>query len=95
MIIRIVKMKFTSQGLVEFYKLFKESAPVIKSFKGCISVKLLEETKNNNLLFTLSEWETEKDLEYYRNSNFFRETWDQTKRLFEDKPEAWSTTEVI
>lgn len=74
-------MNFTNDGLVEFYKIFNESAPVIKSFKGCISVKLMQATGKTNLLFTLSEWETEIDLENYRKSDFFRETWEQQKNF--------------
>ena len=34
-----------------------------------------------------------KNLEAYRNSKLFEETWTQTKALFADKPQAWSLQE--
>ncbi|MFM1898201.1 MAG: hypothetical protein RL577_441, partial [Bacteroidota bacterium] len=39
---------------------------------------------------TLSRWESVDDLERYRNSQLFEETWAKTKVLFDRKPEAFS-----
>jgi hypothetical protein len=41
-----------------------------------------------------SYWETEADLENYRNSNFY-DVWTFTKKLFNDKPEAWSVDKLV
>jgi heme-degrading monooxygenase HmoA len=41
-------------------------------------------------MFTVSIWESEDDLNAYRNSELFENTWAKTKVLFNDKPEAWS-----
>jgi len=45
----------------------------------------------DNILFTYSKWNTPEDLENYRNSELFKETWSYVKQLFEARAEAWST----
>ena len=45
----------------------------------------------DNILFTYSSWNAAEDLENYRNSELFKETWSYVKSLFEAKAEAWST----
>jgi quinol monooxygenase YgiN len=42
------------------------------------------------ILFTYSTWVNMEQLEAYRQSALFRETWQKTKILFSGKPEAWS-----
>jgi heme-degrading monooxygenase HmoA len=47
------------------------------------------------VFFTYSFWETEQDLENYRQSALFDEVWTFTKKLFNDKPEAWSVDKLV
>jgi heme-degrading monooxygenase HmoA len=47
------------------------------------------------VFFTYSYWETEQDLENYRNSELFDTVWSFTKKLFNDKPEAWSVDKLV
>jgi heme-degrading monooxygenase HmoA len=47
------------------------------------------------VLFTYSLWESEADLNAYRHSELFEDTWKHTKALFADKPAAWSVDTVV
>jgi len=43
-----------------------------------------------NIYITHSQWESETDLNNYRNSELFKTTWAKTKVLFSEKPLAFS-----
>ena len=90
MITRIVKMTFIVDKTDDFIGIFEESKHLIRGFKGCRSVKLLRQINPDNIFFTYSHWDSEADLENYRNSEIFKGVWKKTKVLFCDKPQAWS-----
>jgi quinol monooxygenase YgiN len=94
MIKRIVKMSFKPEKVKEFKEVFKNNWQSIKGFEGCRHVELLEERRATGIFFTFSLWESERHLEVYRNSELFKKVWGATKILFNDKPQAWSATEV-
>lgn len=88
MIVRIVKMNFDPEKLEAFYTIFNQKKEFIRGFPGCIRMSLLEDAQHPNLLFTISEWESESDLNAYRKSELFQKTWEQVKLLFQGPPEA-------
>ena len=90
MIIRIVKMQFDPVQLQTFTELFEERKSTIRNFPGCRHLELWQDSKDLNIFFTYSMWESEKDLEHYRFSEFFKDTWGLTKALFNAPPQAWS-----
>ena len=90
MLIRIVKMTFDPSKIQDFKKVFSEVEPHIKKMKGCRDVQLKQDAKFSNIMFTVSRWESEEDLNNYRKTEFFHETWTKTKALFCARPEAWS-----
>lgn len=92
--IRIVKMSFDQASVNEFLNIFERSKPKIQSFPGCSSVNLLQDKTTPTILMTYSIWDNEEALNSYRNSAFFKETWQATKSLFNAKPEAWSLEEI-
>jgi hypothetical protein len=94
MIVRIVKMTFIPNKVNDFLNVFNLSKDKIRAFKGCQHLKLLQNKKQPNILFTYSYWNSEEDLENYRKSEVFKTTWEQTKVLFLDKPEAWTMVVV-
>ncbi len=94
MIIRLVKMEFQPQKREDFVSLFLKRKKGIESQQGCHSVKLFNDVKDKSIFFTYSIWDSQDDLEVYRNSDFFRETWSITKTFFADKPKAWSVKET-
>ena len=90
MIKRIVKMTFREGEIDRFLQIFDRSSGHIRAFPGCRHLELWRCTAPANVLFTYSYWEDEDALERYRHSELFRDTWKQTKVLFEARPEAWS-----
>jgi quinol monooxygenase YgiN len=95
MITRIVKMTFAEDRVGEFFPVFDEIKEKIKSFNGCRKLMLLRDKNHPNIIFTYSEWEDDADLQAYRNSPFFADTWKRTKKLFSAKAEAWTVEEVV
>lgn len=94
MLIRIVKLTFKPENIPSFEQIFEESKSGILGFEGCTLVELYQDLKNPSVFFTYSFWDKESDLENYRNSDFFREVWGRTKKLFAQKPEAWSVAKI-
>ncbi len=90
MITRIVKLSLSEETKDQFVDIFYLTQPVIQNFNGCMKVDLMQDVQNTNICFTISHWVTEADLNSYRNSQFFKETWTKVKPLFSQKAEAWS-----
>ncbi|WP_452226185.1 putative quinol monooxygenase [Lacinutrix cladophorae] len=94
MFVRIVKMSFDPSRIEEFLKNFKEKKENIRNFKGCRFLELYRDKQQDHIFFTYSYWETEADLENYRNSELFKGIWAKTKLMFNGKPEAWSVDKL-
>ncbi|CAM1353203.1 MULTISPECIES: putative quinol monooxygenase [Tenacibaculum] len=94
MFVRIVKMSFHSEKTEEFLANFNEKKEYIRKSSGCRLLELYRDKTNPNIFFTYSYWETEEDLENYRNSELFKGVWAKTKILFNDKPVAWSVDKL-
>ena len=95
MIVRVVRMKLNRGATAEFSAYFFSAEPMIRSFDGCISVRLFSDAEKDDTVVTLSEWESEAALESYRSSELFIETWRKVKPLFREKAEAWSMIAVM
>jgi autoinducer 2-degrading protein len=94
MFVRIVKMSFAEEHIEEFLENFNLQKENIRSFEGCQFLELYRDKNKTCIFFTYSYWETESDLEHYRNSDLFRDVWSKTKPLFNDKPQAWSVDKL-
>ncbi len=94
MITRIVKLTFIPENVSEFVNIFHESKDFIKSCEGNTYLALMQDASNENIFFTISQWRDPKDLEAYRNSDYFKQVWVKTKTLFAAKAEAWSLDEL-
>ena len=94
MFVRIVKMSFKEDKIDDFIKNFNNSKEKIRNTQGCKLLELYRDKTNPTVFFTYSYWDTELDLENYRNSQLFKNVWNITKLLFKDKPEAWSVDKV-
>ena len=88
-------MMFEQGKEQEFLKLFDERKHLIRHFEGCSHLELWKDTKEEATYFTYSIWQSEQHLDHYRFSELFKDTWSKTKALFRDKPQAWSTQQVI
>lgn len=94
MITRIVKLSFEQNKVNEFLTVFESSKHKIKEMKGCNSLELLNDVNSPNIFFTYSKWNSEQDLNNYRDSELFKMVWAKTKILFNDKPMAWSVNSI-
>jgi quinol monooxygenase YgiN len=90
MIKRIVKLSFHPDKINDFVDIFYKSKDLILASEGCHYLELLKSDEQLGVFFTLSIWQNEGSLEKYRQSELFKETWRQTKALFNDRPQAWS-----
>jgi len=90
MLVRIVKLTLKKENIASFEAIFEKNKTKIRQAAGCTFLELLQEKEDSHVFFTYSYWNSSKDLENYRNSEFFRKVWQKTKLLFEEKPEAWS-----
>lgn len=95
MFIRIVKMSFHEENIPAFLENFKLMKDQIRNAAGNRLLELYQDKNNKSIFFTYSYWETEDDLENYRKSELFNEVWAFTKKLFNDKPEAWSVDKLV
>jgi len=93
--IRIVKLTLKPEYVEDFLNHFETVKNDINAFPGCQGMRLLQEKKAGNILFTYSQWKSNNDLENYRNSKLFLSIWPTVKQWFEAKAEAWSTDEYF
>lgn len=87
-------MNFKESNIPLFLANFNENKEKIRNFKGCNLLELYRDKNDTNTFFTYSYWESEADLEAYRNSKLFKAVWGKTKALFNNKPEAWSVDKI-
>ncbi|MFZ1705394.1 MAG: antibiotic biosynthesis monooxygenase family protein [Saprospiraceae bacterium] len=97
MIQRIVRLCFKENFTEDFEQIFQQSKHQIKAFKGCHYLELCKDVQDKTVYYTISRWESEQDLNQYRQSDLFVETWSKTKKLFAAKPMAFSlsTLEIL
>lgn len=87
-------MTFLADKVEEFLVVFNSAKDKIRSFPGCISMELLNDINQPSVYVTISLWKSEEDLENYRNSELFKNTWSRTKALFAEKAQAFSLRSV-
>lgn len=95
MFVRIVKLSFHEENIPAFLENFEKMKVHIRNSAGNRFLELYQDKNNKSIFFTYSYWETEADLENYRKSALFDEIWTFTKKLFNDKPEAWSVNKLV
>jgi quinol monooxygenase YgiN len=89
-LIRVVRMTFQENEIESFLKVFEENKAKIRAFPGCSHLELHRDIDNHNILATYSLWSGSEALDEYRKSELFKSVWSRTKRLFADKPVAFS-----
>jgi quinol monooxygenase YgiN len=94
MFVRIVKLSFHEEHIPAFLANFEIMKERIRNAPGNRFLELYQDKNNPSIFFTFSYCETESVLEIYSNSALFNEVWSFTKKLFNDKPEAWSVDKL-
>ncbi|HMI08216.1 MAG TPA: antibiotic biosynthesis monooxygenase family protein [Flavobacterium sp.] len=95
MFVRIVKMSFHEENIPAFLANFELMKHKIRNSPGNRFLELYQDKNDKCIFFTYSYWETEQDLENYRQSELFYDVWQFTKKLFNGKPEAWSVDKLV
>ena len=95
MLVRIVKMSFHEDKIHDFLENFETVKEKIRKADGNRFLELYQDKNNKCIFFTYSYWETETDLENYRQTELFNSVWSFTKKLFNAKPEAWSVEKLV
>lgn len=90
MITRLVKLTISEEKIIDFKNIFEMNQMHIQAFEGCEMVEVFQDIHNKNIFFTHSRWNSEKDLNNYRESELFKRVWAETKKTFAGRPEAWS-----
>lgn len=88
-------MSFKKESVKDFLKVFDESKNKIRNFPGCNHLELLKDYHDPTIFSTYSIWEDDKALDNYRHSELFKGVWAETKALFKDKPQAFSSEKYI
>jgi len=94
MLVRIVKIGFYKQNVDVFLKHFEDNKTKIRAFNGCTFLALYQAKEDPTVFFTYSYWESDSQLQNYRQSKDFRALWSQLKPLFSMRPEAWSVNKL-
>ncbi len=95
MLIRIVRMHFTTAGAEQFLSVFQENMSAIRAAEGCTHLELLRDPDRPFTFTTLSYWNGPQYLEKYRQSELFAKVWKTVKVYFAARPEAFSLEKFI
>jgi quinol monooxygenase YgiN len=94
MITRIVKLHFQEEKVTDFLSLFDQVVTKVNAFPGCQEMHMLRDINNPTVFITHSLWDSEEDLNKYRDSELFQSIWPTIKPWFAEKPQAWSLGNV-
>ena len=95
MLIRIVRMTFQPEKVRDFLVIFENSKNKIKGSEGCQHLELMRDYHDENIFSTYSHWDNEEALNNYRNSEVFKQIWEETKDMFLEKPAVYSLKKFI
>jgi len=87
-------MRFRPDGVDTFLSIFNANYTSIRNFPGCTHLDLLHDVNDPLSYSTLSHWNSEDDLEQYRQLELFSSVWGRVKPLFAERPVAWSMRKV-
>lgn len=88
-------MHFTEAGVEEFLTIFRRNQSSIRNFPGCTHLQLLKDIDDPLCYTTLSHWQSDNDLDNYRQSELFGTVWGQVKTLFSERSQAFSLEKFI
>lgn len=88
-------MSFHQENIPAFLENFELMKEKIRGSAGNRFLELYQDKNDKGIFFTYSYWETEQDLENYRQSELFYDVWEFTKKLFNARPEAWSVDKLV
>ena len=95
MIKRIVRLTVKDAASKEaFQEIYRSRNPFKNGVIGCLEVKVMQDVNDDDVFYTVSLWGSNDDLEAYRKSDYFAETWPLVKAQLSKPAEAFSMTET-
>lgn len=91
MIIRVVRLNFFSEKIETAEKHLTAIAPKVRAMQGCTFLEISQDIHNPANWTTYSHWDSELDLNAYRQSDTFKTFWGEIKPLFAKPAIAWSS----
>lgn len=88
-------MTFRDEHTQDFIAHFEKIKHKIVEMPGCESLRLHRDLENSNIFFTYSQWNADVDLQNYRQSVLFLDTWKIVKAWFQERAEAWSVNTIF
>jgi len=95
MIIRIVKLTMREEEVDTFITYFATVCDTIRHQQGCNLLQAWHDINQPTVFFTYSLWDSEEDLNRYRDSAFFVQFWKTVKQWFGAKAEVWSFDKIV
>ncbi len=95
MIIRIVKLTMRNEEVETFKTYFATVCDTIRHQPGCNLLQAWQDINQPAVFFTYSLWDSEDDLNNYRDSAFFAQFWKTVKQWFGAKAEVWSFDKIV
>lgn len=95
MIVRIVKLTMQENEVDTFKNYFATVCDTIRHQDGCNLLQAWHDIKTPTIFFTYSLWNSEEDLNKYRDSAFFLKFWKTVKPWFAAKAEVWSFDKIV
>ena len=78
-----------------FLDIFEKAKMQIRLQEGCQGLELLRSARDGSIsVWTISLWNSNEDLDRYRSSDLFKNTWTAVKPLFSGKARAWTLTTI-
>ncbi len=78
-----------------FLEVFENHRQAMRTVPGCLHLELWQELHDRAAVTTYSIWQSEKDLENYRNSKLFQEVWATVKPWFAASAQVQSLTKLF
>ena len=90
MLIRLVRLPASEASLPRLRAVLAEVMPTVRQQRGCTHLELLADHDQPTVLYTLSHWNSDNDLQRYRQSEIFAQVWPRLKAELGDRPSAVS-----
>ena len=90
MLIRLVRLPASPETLPALRATLAEVMPTVRQQAGCTHLELRADHDAPHVLYTLSHWESDADLQRYRRSEIFGKIWPRLKVHLRERPSAFS-----
>ncbi len=91
MVSRLVELQLKAENIDKAKILLSDIAPQVKAMPGCSHLEILMDLHDRCHITTYSHWDSEADLDTYRQTDTFKNFWAEVKPMFAKPAKAWSS----